>query len=203
MAAKFEDKLPKNFEVFYEVVGFQGPDGAPIMTSVNNSKIKDKEFSKQYGDITVFSYGCQRDGGYKSQSFLEPGREFDKYPCCEVYVYRISVINEDGEVVELSPDQIHYYCDKWGVKYVPEFERFIIPPDVNPGESVVRKVEQYYDGPDPIGKSHVREGVVVRICNHARFEVYKHKNYSFKVLEGLIKDEAAAPDIEEMQEVTV
>jgi len=31
--------------------------------------------------------------------------------------------------------------------------------------------------------------------------VYKHKNFSFKVLEGIAKDEATVPDIEEAQEV--
>ena len=201
MADKFKDKLPKGFVVYYEIVGFQGPDGAPIMGQVANSKIKDKEFSKMYGEITTFSYGCQQDGDYEFHSFLEPGREFDKYPCCEVYVYRITMVNEDGEVVELSPDQIHSYCDKWAVNYVPEFERFVIPEGVNPGEYVVRKIEQYYDGPDPIGKSHVREGIVARIMNRTKFEAYKMKNISFKILEGIYKEEAEAPDIEEAQEI--
>jgi hypothetical protein len=112
------------------------------------------------------------------------------------------MVNEDGEVVELSPDQIHTYCDKWGVNYVPEFERFVIPQDVNPGEYVVRKIEQYYDGPDPVGKTHIREGVVARIMNRTKFEVYKMKNISFKILEGIFKEEADAPDIEEAQEVS-
>ena len=99
------------------------------------------------------------------------------------------------------------------VNVVPEFETFIIPdyvqlPDdvgslqqVSPGEYVVRKVEQYYDGPDPIGKTHVREGVVARILNRPSFAVYKMKNFSFRVLEGIIKDEADAPDMEEAQEL--
>ena len=200
MADKFNGKLPKGFVVYYEIVGFQGPDGAPIMGQVANSKIKDKEFSKMYGDVTTFSYGCDQDGDYEFHSFLEPGREFDKFPCCEIYVYRITMVNEDGEVVELSPDQIHSYCDKWAVNYVPEFERFVIPEDVNPGEYVVRKIEQYYDGPDPIGKTHVREGVVARIMNRTKFEAYKMKNISFKILEGIYKEEAEAPDMEEAQE---
>ena len=64
------------------------------------------------------------------------------------------------------------------------------------------KSEQYYDGPDPIGKTHVREGVVCRIVNRPRFAAYKHKNFYFKVLEGLIKDTAVAPDMEEAEEIT-
>lgn len=201
MTGKFIGKLPKGFVVYYEIVGFQGEDGAPIMAQVQNSKIKDKEFTKQYGEVTTFSYGCQQNGDYEFHSIMEPGREYDKYPCCELYVYRVTMVNDEGESVELSPDQIHSYCDKWGVKYVPEFERFVIPQDVNPGEYVVHKIEQYYDGPDPIGRTHIREGVVARIMNRTKFEVYKMKNLSFKILEGIAKEEATAPDIEEAQEI--
>ena len=59
----------------------------------------------------------------------------------------------------------------------------------------------YYDGPDPIGKTHIREGVVVRILNKPKFCAYKHKNYNFKVLEGIIKESATAPDMEEAQDI--
>jgi hypothetical protein len=167
------------------------------MAQVANSKIKDNEFSKKYGDTTTFSYFCEQDGGY--EGFIDDNGVVHN-PCCEVYVYRMTMVNEDGDVVEYSPDQIRERCEQMGVNYVMEFERFIIPPDVDPGEYVVRKVEQYFDGPDPIGKTHIREGVVARICNRTKFAVYKHKNFSFKVLEGIAKDEATAPDIEEAQE---
>ena len=200
MANKFEGKLHRGEVVYYEIVGFQGPDGAPIMAQVANSKIKDKEFSKKYGDTTTFSYFCEQDGGY--EGFIDDNGVVHN-PCCEVYVYRMTMVNEDGDVVEYSPDQIRERCEQMGVNYVMEFERFIIPPDVDPGEYVVRKVEQYFDGPDPIGKTHIREGVVARICNRTKFAVYKHKNFSFKVLEGIAKDEATAPDIEEAQEELV
>ena len=65
MAAKFEGKLRKGEVVYYEIVGFQGPNGAPIMSQVANSKVKDPEFTKQYGDITTFSYGCEQSGNYE------------------------------------------------------------------------------------------------------------------------------------------
>lgn len=207
MAAKFEGKLHKGEVVYYEIVGFQGPHGAPIMSQVQNSKVKDPEFTKQYGETTTFSYGCDPDGGYEeSEQFgdlLHAPQTIP--PCCEVYVYRMTMVNEDGDVVEYSPDQIKERCEQMGVKVVPEFCRYIIPDTISmsAGEWVVRQVEQFFDGPDPIGKTHVREGVVTRICNRTNFAVYKHKNFSFKVLEGIAKDEATAPDIEEAQEVLV
>jgi hypothetical protein len=51
-----------------------------------------------------------------------------------------------------------------------------------------------------VGKTHVREGVVVRIINRPKFAAYKHKNFSFKALEGIIKSSADSPDMEESQD---
>ena len=204
MAAKFEGKLHRGEVVYYEIVGFQGPEGAPIMSQVQNSKVKDPEFIKQYGSVTTFSYGCNQYAGYTENEYREDdtcGRGPREGVCCEVYVYRMTMVNEDGDVVEYSPTQIKERCEQMGVHTVMEFETFIIPNDANAGEYVLRKVEQYFDGPDPIGKTHVREGVVARILNRSNFAVYKHKNFSFKVLEGIAKDEATAPDIEEAQEI--
>ena len=64
-------------------------------------------------------------------------------------------------------------------------------------------VDKYYDGTDPIGKNHIREGVVVRIDNRNKFTTYKHKNFSFKVLEGIIKDTADSPDMEEAEDLLI
>lgn len=218
MAKKFEGKLHKGETVYYEIVGFVN-ENTPIMASVKNSKIKDKEFSKMYGEETVFSYGCDPKGGWEEQyhSGAPDVLDFDWIfpPKCEVYVYRMTMSNDEGDVVEMSPEQMRLRCDQMGVKYVPVFEEFMIPDMgvdvdndgtadaqiVSPGEYVLRKVEQYFDGPDPIGKTHIREGVVARIVNRPTIAVYKHKNFNFKVLEGIIKEDAAAPDMEEAQDV--
>ena len=214
MAEKFEGKLRKGEVAYYEIVGFVNVN-TPIMASVKNSKIKDKEFTKQYGEETVFSYGCESTGDFEPAYDGENATNYVA-PRCEVYVYRMTMVNEDGDVVEMSPDQMRIRCEQMGVKYVPVFERFIIPENpgevltdkagetdygvCSAGEFVLRKVEKYFDGPDPIGKTHIREGVVARIVNRPDIAVYKHKNWSFRVLEGIIKDEADAPDMEEAQE---
>ena len=215
MATKFEGKLRKGEVVYYEIVGFQGPKGAPIMSQVANNKVKDPEFTKQYGSTTTFSYGCDASNGYDGAYYDETGTLAYFEPCCDVYVYRMTMVNEDGDVVEYSPAQIKERCEQMGVHTVMEFETFIIPQEMRKlddngdivnmtaGEYVLRKVEQYFDGPDPIGKTHVREGVVARILNRSNFVVYKHKNFSFKMLEGIAKDEATAPDMEEAQEISM
>lgn len=214
MAAKFEGKLNKGEVVYYEIVGFQGPNGAPIMSSVANSKISDKGFTNKYGKETVFSYGCDPQGTYEWQYDDETigALPIDIPPCCEIYVYRMTMTNEDGDEIDYSPDQMRYRCDQMGVKYVPLFTRFIIDEKpvriyedkgevITPGEYVLYMAERFFAGEDPVGRTHVREGVVVRRVNAYGYDVYKHKNFYFKVLEGLAKDEAETPDIEEAQDV--
>ena len=206
----FEDKLWKGETVYYEVVGFT-TSGAPIMSTADNSKLNDKEFIKQYGKETVFSYGCSPDG-YAELPMGETGLPYGAVvtrPQSDIYVYRMTMTNEDGFVVEYTPDFMRYRCEQMGVKTVPVFYRGILtePNDWtgdewNAGDMAKYFAEEYYDGPDPIGKTHVREGVVVRIINRPKFCAYKHKNWSFKCLEGIVKAEAETPDLEEAQEIS-
>ena len=222
----FEGKLWKGETVYYEVVGFTD-SGTPIMGQAANKKMNDKDFIKQYGETTTFSYGCNPEGKKISYGRDEHG-DFalvEDVPQSAMYVYRMTMTNEDGQVVEYTPDFMRYRCEQMGVKTVPVFWKGRITPTIHNGEcqeyacwcgewvgacggeeaigNMVKHIaEQFYDGPDPIGKTHIREGVVVRIINRPKFCAYKHKNFAFKVLEGLIKADATAPDMEEAQEVT-
>lgn len=215
----FEGKLNKGETVYYEIVGFLD-SGAPIMPSVANSKISDKAFSKKYGPTTTFSYGCA------SRAFYDQVND-KEIPQSDCYVYRMTMTNEDGDVVEYTPDYMRYRCEQMGANCVPVLWKGYIPEtqfvdkiivkeepfgaptelavsqevEVNAGEWIQSLAEQYYDGADPVGLTHVREGVVVRIVNRPKFAAFKHKNFSFKVLEGIAKDLAATPDIEEAQEI--
>lgn len=202
----FEGKLWKGEEVYYEVVGFTHT-GAPIMASCDNKKLNDKEFVKQYGKTTTFSYGCSPDGrgevvDYWDKECTKPA-VYKKVPQSDIYVYRMTMTNEDGDVVEYTPDFMRYRCEQMGVKTVPVFYKATLLENTYDGtdltlqERVLYAAECFYDGPDPIGKTHVREGVVVRILNRPKFCAYKHKNWSFKALEGIVKVEAEAPDMEE------
>ena len=193
----FEGKLWKGEEIYYEVVGFTHT-GTPIMATADNKKLNDKEFVKQYGKTTTFSYGCEPDGK-RGIGITE-----EKVPQSDIYVYRMTMTNEDGDMVEYTPDFMRYRCEQMGVKTVPVMWKGAIPDVSTPyaGEWIKDVAEQYYDGPDPIGKTHVREGVVVRILNRPKFCAYKHKNWSFKALEGIVKVEAEAPDMEEAEDVT-
>ena len=196
----FVGKLWKGETVYYEVVGFTHT-GASIMGSGNNEKLG-KDFVKQYGKETVFSYGCAPD-------IADIGNGIPA-PQSDIYVYRMTMTNEDGEVVEYTPDFMRYRCEQMGVKCVPVFCKATIDaegihvysPDnelygyVHEGDcignTVMEIAEKYYSGTDPIGKTHIREGVVVRIINRPKFCAYKHKSFEFKVLEGLISEKLAS-----------
>ena len=206
----FEGKLWKGETVYYEVVGFTDT-GVPIMGDGNNKKVQDKEFVKQYGETTRFSYGCRPLGADINPTYFEGKIEeglVKDYPQSDIYVYRMTMTNEDGNVVEYTPDFMRYRCEQMGIKTVPVFWRGIIPehpgsandPTITAGEWIKNVAERFYDGSDPIGKTHIREGVVVRTTNKPKFTAFKHKNFYFKVIEGIIKDMSAAPDMEEAQD---
>ena len=201
----FAGKLLKGETVYYEIVGFTH-DGASIMGQCSNKKLNDKEFVKQYGDTTTFSYGCSPSPLYEVITHTDGSTEQRVLkPQSRIFVYRMTMTNEDGEVIEYTPDFTRHRCMYMGVDFVPVEWSGIIPehpgshddPTITAGEWVMKKVEQFYDGPEPLDPTHIREGCVVRIINRPTFTAYKHKNFAFKVLEGIIKDSADAPDMEE------
>ena len=208
----FEGKLWKGETVYYEVVGFTHT-GAPIMAEGNNEKLG-KDFVKQYGKTTIFSYGCDPEGESFKHEYADCWdganvREFK--PQSDIYVYRMTMTNEDGAVVEYTPDFMRYRCEQMGVKTVPVMWKGVIPAHTgdaaairlgqDAGAWIKEKAEQYYDGPDPIGKTHVREGVVVRILNRPKFTAFKHKNHNFKMISGIIVDEIADSNVEISDEI--
>lgn len=174
----FSDKLPKGMTVYGEIVGWVD-ENTPIMPKCNNSKVKDKAFSKQYGEETIFTYGCK------------PGEN-------KCYIYRITMTNDDGITIEIPTEETIKWCDRLGCEYVPLLEKFLFTT----WEDLNERCAKYLDIPEPLANgSHVTEGVVVRIDNRSKFTAYKTKSFAFKVLEGIIKDNADAPDMEEEQDL--
>ena len=205
-AEQFRGKLWKGETVYYEVVAYTS-DGTPIMAS---GKVP-KEYQKQYGEIMEFSYGCSPDGSRNLYGCDDEGPFSLEclVPQSDIYVYRITMTNEDSNVVEYTPDFMRYRCEQMGVKCVPVLWKGTIPenpasaddPTITPGEWIKNVAERFYDGPDPIGKTHVREGVVVRIINRPKFAAYKHKNWLFKYISGIITEAVADGDVNVDEEV--
>lgn len=205
----FNGKLHKGEEIFGEIVGYTDQE-VPIM-GVGNCEKVDKDFVKQYGKSMTFSYGCEPTGKKKIYGKDEEGIFFieKEAPQSDLYVYRMTLTTEEGHVIEYTPDYMRYRCEQMGIKTVPVFEKFYIPNEyelntmgISAGEYVKEIVNKYLNTePDPIGKTHIKEGVVVRIINRPKFTAYKDKVFEFKVIEGIIKANAEAPDMEEREEI--
>lgn len=189
----FLDKLHKGETIYYEVAGYEGE--RPIMGIVDTSKL-DKEFIKKYGKKMVFSYGC------------EPGN-------FAIFVYRITMTNEDGTSIDLPWDALVARCEALGVNHVPLLYKGTVRTLVEPiidlnKNSLVRSIHEqdaafqqtyilnavqpYVEGVSTIDPRHIREGVVVKIEGSMQPKAYKHKSFEFKVLEGIVKPETASID---------
>jgi len=164
-----EDKLFKGETIYYEIVSWVN-NSKLIMPECDNRRTKDKEFIKQYGNTTKFTYGCE-----KGES--------------AIYVYRMTMTNEDGYIVEYPWDLVKQRCEQMNIAHVPELYRFTLSKEINNESYILALANLLADGPDPIGKTHIREGVVVRINNRTTFNAFKHKSFYFKVLEGIIKSD--------------
>lgn len=159
-----------------------------IWGAVNN-KIKSqipKAFTV-YGEIV----------GYTSTgSMIQKGYHYG----CDVnthkfYVYRVTITNPDGLVVDLSWGEIKDFCLKYGFTHVPEFYYGYakdcfkdIVVDENWNVEFLKRLSLSYNMNDSMcvlndGKVPA-EGLVLRIDNLFRFSALKLKNFAFKLRES-------------------
>lgn len=179
----FYENLHKGETIYFEVVGYE-PSGTPIMGACANKKLKghvDKEdvnkFIERYGETTTFSYGC------------EIGE-------CDIYVYRITMTNEDGHSIDYSWEDVKRRCGELNVKHVPQYDIIANYDSVEYREYLLRHCDLLSNGASTIDSTHIREGVAVRVEGGLYPQIFKHKSFEFKVLEGIIKDSGVL-DLEE------
>lgn len=165
--------LTPNLEVFGEIVGWPGEGKPPLMGEVDTKCLGDKNFTKTYGEKMIFHYGC-KNGEY------------------DFYIYRICELDEDGEVkIEYSTDQIISWCELHDFKYVPVLYRGFLKE----AEDILYLGEKYCDGESTLAH-HWREGCVIRRDNNARkFDVYKNKNFNYKMMKGIFVEQLSEKDV--------
>lgn len=187
----FNGNLRKGETVYFEIVGYEST-GASIMPKVDTTKMGDKEFTKRYGKTMPFSYGCA-----ELQS--------------RVYVYRMTLTDEDGHTIDYAWDDVVKRCNELGVDHVPHIRTLTLnelyEQDLKQGgngdirdikENFSKMVEAWGSGPSILDETHIKEGVCVRIEGGITNKTYKFKSFEFKVLEGIIKDSGVI-DAEEAQ----
>lgn len=177
---KFLGKLHEGECVFGEIAGYVDGTSTPIMGIVSNAKTNDKEFIKQYGKTTTFSYGCAEGES-------------------RYFVYRMTYTMPDGTVIEYPWDMMRRRAAEMGFEVVPELDRFIYTTE----EDFMARINKWMDIPSTIDSSHIIEGVVVRAINDPGLRIAKAKDKNFQIIEGILKADVDAPDIEEAEETMI
>jgi len=199
--------LLRKGEILYgEIVGWTDT-GAPIMPPASTKCLKDKAFTKQYGETMYYKYGCPQG-------------------TCKFYIYRIAYTNEDGHLVELSWPQVKKRAGELGLPTVPDLYNPIlysnymnsillnsedfdyIGPECNTPDSkcitflerLRSLVQELTQGPDPLDSTQIREGVCVRVESQNPLMILKEKSWIFRSLEDGLKSDETIIDIEEQQE---
>jgi hypothetical protein len=179
-------RLHKGEVIYFELVGYT-ETGAPIMASQSTQGLRDKEIERRFSKEIIYRYGC---APYQ----------------CDLYIYRITQVNEDGEAIDLSWHQVVCRCKELALKPVPTFETFIHDGDL---EALTKKLSLLVDGveredeepkaiPSRLDPTHPEEGVVIRYESEVGTGWLKHKSFVFGCLEGYLKERDDYVDLEEV-----
>lgn len=193
---KYKDFLLPGETVYGEVVGWANQK--PIMNPHDTRNLNNKAISKKYGNKMYYSYGC------------EDGK-------CKFFVYRITRVDPNGHVTELSWEQVKKRAFEMGLDTVPQLcypmvidthDTDIIYMDTEGNEerrfrgvynglrSLDDAVNRLVDGSSTLDYKHIREGVCVRNEGSNGVVVLKQKSFDFGILEGYLRDEGEL-DLEE------
>jgi|JI9StandDraft_1071089.scaffolds.fasta_scaffold48923_3 tRNA-binding EMAP/Myf-like protein len=148
-----------------------------------------------YGEII----GYTQSGAYIQQDF-DYGCEKGQH---KFYVYKISVINPDGNVVYLTDNQIEEYCEKVGLLYKDTFiyygkacEWLLQYDDVcwigdeDFRTQFLEKLEKEYNEKDcyMCVNKVPEEGIVIRVQKLYEYEAYKLKSKRFLLKESDLQE---------------
>jgi hypothetical protein len=174
------ENLRKGEVLYGEIVGYTDT-GATIQSPGKTKVVGDKAFTKRYGELNHYKYGCVEG-------------------TCQLYIYRIANVNDDGLQFDLSWPQVKKRCGQLGLKHVPDIkiEPFVLS-NLN-FEDLVNEVKNNCDGPSLLDDSQCREGICLRIESEDGINILKEKSWAFRMMEEGIKDEGIV-DIEEEQEL--
>lgn len=165
---KLKPFLTQGMTAYYEIVGFV--NGGSIMPSHSVAALKDKAYTKKYGEVVTYKYGCQED-------------QF------KFHIYRLTVQGVDGEIRDLSQAAMEKWCSERELPHTLE----IHPPMLYNGDEMQLRslVETLTERPEVLTEDyedagHVSEGIVLRIETGKDVPQFvKSKSYAFRVMEGI------------------
>lgn len=170
--------LRKGETIYYEIVGFEHT-GRPIMLPHQAKRTKDKAVLAKYGPDIIYSYGQQA-------------------PHCKIYVYRITMTNDDGVVTELPWSAVKCRSAELGLETVHEEITILWDESIHTKEYLEGLCETLGEGSSVLDTTHPREGVCIRVEYDQNVHIFKSKSFLFKVLEGLAKEDEDYVDAEEI-----
>jgi RNA ligase (TIGR02306 family) len=166
-SGKPKSRLPKGVEA--EQVGWTSH--TPSFYSANIWK-RAMEMHKHNLEKGITIYGEIVGQGVQGEGFTY-GFEY------EIFVYRITYTNPDGQVYEFSWEAVKRYCDKYGIKYVEEYfsgkVHEIVGKQGTTEDLLERLKDAYLDKSYPDCK--VDEGICIRVAETD--EIFKLKSPKF------------------------
>lgn len=142
-----------------------------------------------YGELVGYIPG--------SESPIQKGHTYEEFAGnYELYVYRVAIITEGADLIDMTWDQVRSFCERHGLKHTPELDR--IPKalldieDYNEldfwaehQEHKKHGIELYVDTPVKLsaGGTGKDEGIAIRIDRGAGLEIFKYKNPSHYLYE--------------------
>lgn len=168
VTGKLKPFLPQGMTAYYEIVGFV--NGGSIMPSHSVAALKDKAYTKKYGDTVTYKYGCQ-EGQYK------------------FHIYRLTMQGVDGDIRDLSQAALEKWCSERELPYTLEVHpKMIYTGDELALRSLVENLTERLDvlTEDYEDAGHISEGIILRIENGNNTPQFvKSKSYAFRVCEGI------------------
>lgn len=139
-----------------------------------------------YGEIM----GYLPSGGFIQKNY-DYGCEVGQH---KLYIYKISVVNSDGQVIYLSDPQIQEFCEKYGLNFKDTFIYHGLAGDLYPhivqdndwGENFLTTLEQNYNEKDcwMCTNKVPEEGIILRVEKLNEYEAYKLKSKRFLLMES-------------------
>lgn len=164
--------VTKGLSIYGEITGWA--NGKPIMGEHDIKTLKDKRYTKKYGNSVTYSYG-NREG---SNSLL---------------IYRITQTLEDGTSWDYTPQQVEKWCGDRGFNpSLRVHEDIVYDGDEDKLRALVEELVERPDvlTEDYLDKSHISEGIVIRAdCQKATPILLKAKSRAFRICEGIYKED--------------
>jgi len=114
------------------------------------------------------------------------------------YVYRMTIVNPDGQVIELTDKQVEEFCEKNGLLYKDTFNYYGYANDMYPDldlqnhwhKNFLANLERDYNEKNcyMCANKVPEEGIIVRRENSEYYEAYKLKSKAFLLKESDLQE---------------